>query len=48
MMINDNGIDMFYEKCGIGRPLILVHGNSGCKRGPNRKRELRKINSIKH
>lgn len=28
MMINVNGIDMYYEKCGEGRPLVLVHGNS--------------------
>lgn len=28
MMINVNGIEMYYEKCGQGRPLILVHGNS--------------------
>ena len=27
MRINVNGIDMYYEKCGVGRPLILVHGN---------------------
>lgn len=27
MRINVNGIDMYYEKCGTGRPLILVHGN---------------------
>lgn len=28
MKISVNGIDMYYEKCGVGRPLILVHGNS--------------------
>ena len=28
MMINVNGIDMYYEKYGVGRPLVLVHGNS--------------------
>ena len=28
MKINVNGIEMYYEKCGEGRPLILVHGNS--------------------
>ena len=27
-MINVNGIEMYYEKCGVGRPLVLVHGNS--------------------
>ena len=28
MRINVNGIDMYYEKYGAGRPLVLVHGNS--------------------
>ena len=28
MKINVNGIEMYYEKYGAGRPLILVHGNS--------------------
>ncbi len=28
MKIAVNGIEMYYEKCGEGRPLILVHGNS--------------------
>lgn len=28
MKINVNGIEMYYEKCGQGRPLVLVHGNS--------------------
>ena len=28
MKINVNGIEMYYEKYGEGRPLILVHGNS--------------------
>ena len=29
MKINVNGIDMYYEKYGVGeRPLVLVHGNS--------------------
>ena len=28
MRINVNGIDMYYEKYGTGRPLVLVHGNS--------------------
>ena len=28
MKINVNGIEMYYEKCGEGRPLVLVHGNS--------------------
>lgn len=27
MIINVNGIDLYYEKYGEGRPLILVHGN---------------------
>ena len=27
MKINVNGIEMYYEKCGQGRPLVLVHGN---------------------
>ncbi len=27
MKIKVNGIEMYYEKCGEGRPLILVHGN---------------------
>ena len=27
MKISVNGIDMFYEKYGTGRPLVLVHGN---------------------
>lgn len=27
MMIHVNDIDLFYEKCGSGRPLILLHGN---------------------
>jgi len=27
MKIKINGIEMYYEKAGIGRPLILVHGN---------------------
>jgi len=28
MWIEVNGIKMYYEKCGEGRPLVLVHGNS--------------------
>ena len=28
MKINVNGIEMYYEKYGQGRPLMLVHGNS--------------------
>jgi pimeloyl-ACP methyl ester carboxylesterase len=28
MKINVNGIEMYYEKYGEGRPLVLVHGNS--------------------
>ena len=28
MKINVNGIEMYYEKYGAGRPLVLVHGNS--------------------
>ena len=28
MKINVNGIEMYYEKYGSGRPLVLVHGNS--------------------
>ena len=28
MKIKVNGIQMYYEKCGEGRPLVLVHGNS--------------------
>ena len=28
MIANVNGIDLFYEERGEGRPLILVHGNS--------------------
>ena len=28
MKINVNGIEMYYEKHGEGRPLVLVHGNS--------------------
>ena len=28
MKINVNGIEMYYEKYGVGRPLVLVHGNS--------------------
>ena len=28
MKINVNGIEMYYEKFGEGRPLVLVHGNS--------------------
>lgn len=28
MKIDVNGIELYYEKCGQGRPLILVHGNS--------------------
>lgn len=28
MYINVNGIEMYYEKYGQGRPLMLVHGNS--------------------
>ena len=28
MWINVNGIKMYYEKHGSGRPLIMVHGNS--------------------
>ena len=27
MIANINGIDLFYEKTGEGRPLIMVHGN---------------------
>ena len=28
MTINVNGIEMYYEKYGQGRPLVMVHGNS--------------------
>ena len=28
MLIGINGIELFYEKTGQGRPLIMVHGNS--------------------
>ena len=28
MKININGIEMYYEKFGQGRPLVMVHGNS--------------------
>ena len=28
MIAHINGIDMFYEKTGSGRPLVMVHGNS--------------------
>lgn len=28
MKINVNGIQLFYEQCGEGRPLILLHGNT--------------------
>ena len=28
MLIGVNGIELFYEKTGEGRPLIMVHGNS--------------------
>jgi len=28
MRINVNGVDLYYEKGGVGRPLVLVHGNS--------------------
>lgn len=28
MKINVNGVELYYEKAGEGRPLILVHGNS--------------------
>ena len=28
MKINVNGIEMYYEKYGQGRPLVMVHGNS--------------------
>lgn len=28
MIINVNGIEMYYEKYGQGRPLVMVHGNS--------------------
>ena len=28
MKIKVNGIEMYYEKAGEGRPLVLVHGNS--------------------
>lgn len=27
MIVHINGIDIFYEKCGHGDPLILLHGN---------------------
>ena len=27
MIIHVNGIDLFYEKTGNGRPLVMVHGN---------------------
>ena len=27
MKINVNGMDIFYEKTGTGRPLLMVHGN---------------------
>ena len=27
MIVNVNGIDLFYEKTGTGRPLMMVHGN---------------------
>jgi pimeloyl-ACP methyl ester carboxylesterase len=25
-----NGIELYYEKCGVGEPLLLLHGGSGC------------------
>lgn len=28
MIIHVNGMDIFYEKTGSGRPLVMVHGNS--------------------
>ena len=28
MFVKVNGVDMYYEKIGTGRPLIMVHGNS--------------------
>ena len=28
MIAHVNGIDIFYEKTGSGRPLVMVHGNS--------------------
>lgn len=28
MFVKVNGIDMYYEKCGEGRPLVMVHCNS--------------------
>ena len=27
MMINVNGIDLYYELTGVGRPFVLLHGN---------------------
>lgn len=27
MKINVNGIEMYYDRTGVGRPLVLVHGN---------------------
>lgn len=27
MFLNVNGIDLYYECCGSGRPLIMLHGN---------------------
>ncbi len=29
MNINTNGINLFYEKTGQGRPMIFIHGNMG-------------------
>lgn len=28
MILNTNGVDIFYEKTGEGRPCVLLHGNS--------------------
>lgn len=27
MLVKVNGVELYYEKCGNGRPLILLHGN---------------------
>lgn len=28
MFIKVNGVNIFYEECGEGEPIILLHGNS--------------------